>query len=131
MSGETNLTTLLQSMQPAMQAEPYVFASLSAAEAAALPVVPLMLFRETEGVTLIITQADADRVGVAYSERWALIILTVHSSLTAVGFLAAISARLAAAGISLNAVSAYYHDHLFVPWEAREQALAQLAALRS
>lgn len=37
-----------------------------------------------------------------------------HSSLDAIGFLAAITTRLVAAGISMNAVSADYHDHLFV-----------------
>jgi hypothetical protein len=46
-----------------------------------------------------------------------------------VGFLAAITARLAQAGISLNAVSAYYHDHLFVPWENRERAMQILKEL--
>jgi hypothetical protein len=50
----------------------------------------------------------------------------VHSALTAVGFLAAITTRLAEAGISVNAVSAYYHDHLFVPWERREEAMEVL-----
>ena len=40
-----------------------------------------------------------------------LITLTVRSSLEAVGLLAAITARLADAGISVNAVSAFHHDH--------------------
>ena len=44
-----------------------------------------------------------------------MITLDVHSSLESVGFLAAVSARLAAAGIPCNAVSAFHHDHLFVP----------------
>jgi uncharacterized protein len=50
-------------------------------------------------------------------------------ALTAVGFLAAISAAFADAGISLNPVAGYYHDHLFVPWDERERVLAVLAAL--
>jgi uncharacterized protein len=52
--------------------------------------------------------------------------LTVHSSLEAVGFLAAITARLAETGISVNAVSAFYHDHLFVPHDRADEALARL-----
>jgi hypothetical protein len=52
--------------------------------------------------------------------------LTVHSSLEAVGFLAAITARLAETGISVNVVSAFYHDHLFVPHDRADEALARI-----
>jgi len=47
-------------------------------------------------------------------------------TLEAVGFLAAITARLAEAGISVNPVSAFYHDHLFVPHNRADEALARL-----
>ena len=36
------------------------------------------------------------------------------------------SASLAEAGISVNAVSAFYHDHLFVPEHRADEALALL-----
>ena len=52
-----------------------------------------------------------------------MITLSVHSSLDAVGFLAAITNKLAAAAISFNPVSAYYHDHLFIPANRAEQAM--------
>ncbi len=52
--------------------------------------------------------------------------MTVHSSLEAVGFLAALTTRLAAAGISVNPVSAFYHDHLFVPENRAEEAVRLL-----
>ena len=55
-----------------------------------------------------------------------VITLTVHSDLHAVGLLAAIATRLAAHGISLNVVSAYFHDHLFVPVERAQEALEVL-----
>lgn len=55
-----------------------------------------------------------------------LITLTVHSALDAVGFLAAVTARLAETGISVNAVSAFHHDHLFVPADRAEDAMAVL-----
>ena len=57
---------------------------------------------------------------------WALITLTIHSDLNAVGFLAAITKKLAESNISVNAVSAYYHDHLFVPFEKSKQTMKLL-----
>lgn len=58
-----------------------------------------------------------------------MITLTVHSSLEAVGFLAAVTGRLTEAGISVNAVSAFYHDHLFVPEHRAGEALHHLQNL--
>jgi len=58
--------------------------------------------------------------------EWARISLGVHSSLEAVGLTAILSARLAEAGISANIVAALHHDHIFVPWDRRDEALAAL-----
>ncbi|WP_348526206.1 ACT domain-containing protein, partial [Mesorhizobium sp.] len=44
-------------------------------------------------------------------------------------FLAAITAKLAAADMGVNPVSAFYHDHLFVPADRAEEALAILGQL--
>jgi hypothetical protein len=77
---------------------------------------------------------DHDLAGaevVADRLLWAQITLGVESSLDAVGMMAAVSAALAARGISCNPVSAFLHDHVFVPWDRREDALAALAHLSS
>jgi hypothetical protein len=58
-----------------------------------------------------------------------MVTLNIHSSLEAVGFLAAITTRLAAAGMGVNPVSAFYHDHLFVPADRAEEALDLLRQL--
>jgi hypothetical protein len=58
-----------------------------------------------------------------------MVTLTVHSALDAVGFLAAITTRLAAAGISVNAVSAFFHDHLFVPAGRAEETVEILCRM--
>ena len=129
MSGETNLQTLIASMQPILHETPYVFCSVDRETFRQLRVEPTGTFQEAEGVTLILIQTQANELGLAYELLWACITLSVHSSLAAVGFLAAVTNQLARAGISTNPVSAYYHDHLFVPWESRLHALDELIKL--
>ena len=89
-----------------------------------------MIFREREGETLILLEDEA-RAGRTWNPlfRSRMITLNIHSSLDAVGFLAAITARLAAAGMGVNPVSAYFHDHLFVPADRAGEAMAILEAL--
>ncbi|WP_375768969.1 ACT domain-containing protein [Archangium gephyra] len=129
MSGETNLGVLLRSMRPVLREGEFVFLTTrqSLREAAALE--PLGLFHEEEGLTLILPREKADAAGLPYSAVFRMLTLSVHSSLEAVGFLAAITARLAARGISVNPVSAYFHDHLFVPSARAEESLALLVEL--
>lgn len=56
-----------------------------------------------------------------------MITLSIHSSLDAVGFIAAVAGKLAQHGISVNPISAYYHDDLFVPSETADRAMKVLA----
>lgn len=115
MSGETDLARLLAGLAPALDEVEYVFETVREAP-------PLgdafALIREDEGVTII-------RPGPG----WARIALNVHSSLAAVGLTAAVSQALTAEGIPANIVAAAYHDHLFVPWDRRADALAILHRL--
>ena len=129
MSGETELKILLMNMQPHLHESPYVFCSVDTETYEQLPFEPLGLFCEAEGVSLIVSEEQAREFDLAYDSIWACITLRVHSSLTAVGFLAAVTGKLAEAGISVNPVSAYYHDHLFIPWERRRQAMEVLLEL--
>ncbi len=129
MSAERDLPKLLRTMRPALSAGRFVFVSMPRGEAAPAGVRPLMAFHEEEGLTLIIAEDDARRAGLRPALGCRKITLEVHSSLEAVGFLAAVTARLAAAGIAVNAVSAYYHDHLFVPADRADDALRELQEL--
>jgi len=122
MPGERDLNTLLQTMRPEMGEGVFVFCSISDKEIPSA-VRPVHIFREREGTTLVVRREEAEHVGLSYHFASRLITLTVHSSLEAVGFLAAITGRLAEAGISVNAVSAFYHDHLFVPEQRADEAL--------
>ncbi|RME76244.1 MAG: ACT domain-containing protein, partial [Chloroflexi bacterium] len=120
---------LLATMRPILHDGAYVFCVVNQETYEKLPFTPLCTFREREGITVIVTQRQAEVYGLPFDAIWAYIELAVHSSLSAVGFIAIISSRLAQAGISLNVISAYYHDHLFVPWESREQAVDILQKL--
>lgn len=94
-----------------------------------LSFIPLGTFHERKGITVIATRQQADANGLRFDMSWACITLEVRLSLSAVGFLTAVTASLALAGISVNPVSAFYHDHLFVPYGKKEQALEVLMAL--
>ena len=123
MSGGRDLAALLRDMKPEMHNGIFVFCTIAANEKLPATVTPVLTFREAEGTTLVIPREEAERVGLPHQFPSRLITLTVHSSLQAVGFLAAITARLAEAGISVNAVSAFYHDHLFVQEHRADEAL--------
>lgn len=129
MTGETDLRTLLASMRPQLLPGTYVFATLAPGVRQPRGLDPVMMFREREGVTLIVTEEDARAAALTASFRCRMVTLNIHSSLEAVGFLAAITTRLAAAGMGVNPVSAFYHDHLFVPAERADEALELLRKL--
>jgi uncharacterized protein len=126
MPGENNLRTLLQHMKPEMQDGIFVFCSLPDGNDIPAALAPVLIFREREGTALIVRREEAERAKLPYQFASRMITLSVHSSLEAVGFLAAITARLADVGISVNAVSAFHHDHLFVPEHRADDALRLL-----
>jgi uncharacterized protein len=121
--GETDLQRLLAGLSPELAAHPRAIRTQPASAAA--PANTIMSFRETEGMTVIVPVAEND----GDETLWAQITLRIHSSLEAVGMMAAIAAALAASDIPCNAVSAYYHDHIFVPWARRNDAVDALHEL--
>ncbi|MEM7768950.1 MAG: ACT domain-containing protein [Cyanobacteria bacterium P01_E01_bin.6] len=131
MPGELDLATLLSSMTPMLRNGEFVFCTVPPAQVMQLQLDPICQFLEDEGVTLIVSREDADRCGLPYDYVARMVTLSVHSSLSAVGFLAAIATHLANAGISVNPVSAYYHDHLFIPSDRAEDTMAILNRLSS
>jgi hypothetical protein len=128
-AGETDLAILLRGMAPELSAEAYVFATLPPGRKVPSELDPLMLYREAEGLTLLVEAEAARRAGLDAGTAHRRISLTIHSSLEAVGLIAAVAAALAASGIPVNPVSAYHHDHLFVPAERAEAAMEVLAGL--
>ncbi|RLJ59047.1 hypothetical protein BCF46_1189 [Litoreibacter meonggei] len=120
MAGETDLDALLQTLKPALVDGVFVFATVDAVPDG---LVPRMVFREAEGVTLILLREEAETLGLPYEFPSRMITLDVHSSLEAVGFMARISTALAAKNMGVNPVAGFYHDHLFVPENRADDAM--------
>ncbi len=128
MTGETNLKTLLQSLNPILHEGKYVFCSLEDITNID-PADLIMTFRETEGTTIIIRKEKADSLNLEYSFTAAWITLNLFSSLEAVGMTAAFSTELSKEGISCNVVAGFYHDHIFVKLDEAEKAIEILQKL--
>ncbi|MAK63478.1 MAG: hypothetical protein CMF75_01860 [Maricaulis sp.] len=120
---------LLARMAPVLDPHIWVYACLPPGQACPSGLSPLMTCRETEGLTLVLTEDEARSVGLAARFPCRLITLTVPSDLEAVGFIAAIAPALADQGISCNVVAGFHHDHLLVPAERAQDAMAALDAL--
>lgn len=130
MSGITDLDRLLAEMRPELRGGTFVYSTVPHAEAEQYHHLrPLGTFAEAEGLTLILPEATAAAHGLAASAPLRMITLTVHSSLAAVGLTAAVATALTREGISANVVAAFHHDHVFVPADAADRALAALLAL--
>jgi uncharacterized protein len=118
-----DLVSLLANLRPKLHVDEYVFCvvgmDLSDIEYVAVVV-------EAEGTTVVLRQREADRLGLSYDYRAAMITLNVTSQLESVGLTAAVSKVLAQAGISCNVMAGYFHDHLFVAFDKGEEALALL-----
>jgi hypothetical protein len=114
----SELSAMLAGMAPVLDDRAWFFEQVTDVP----PADAFALIREEEGVTAI---RPGERAGLPFAR----ITLTVHSALEGVGLTAAVATALAAAGIACNIVAGYYHDHLFVPWEHRAEALAVLRRL--
>jgi hypothetical protein len=131
MTGISDLNNLVRSMKPKLIRNGLVFCTISEKTYNELNNIPILMFKESEGITLILPKEIALEKSLCHEDEktWAMISLTVHSSLEAIGFLAIITKHLADNYISVNVVSAYFHDHLFVLSEDVEKALNLLKDL--
>ena len=124
MVGEVDLDRLLALLQPVLQPGEFVFCSISPRPYSELDKLqPLACYHEAEGFSVVLKKDIAQQHGIKHTSAWRCITLSVHSSLDAVGFTAAVARKLAANGIPANVIAAFYHDHVFVPEELADQAL--------
>lgn len=122
-NGEKDLNKLLKSMNPILDSREFVFCTLQKNELEKINFSPICQFQEKEGITFILEKSEAERNNLKFIYPCKMITLAVHSNLNAVGFLAVVTAKLSDNQISVNVISAFYHDHLFVPVEKAEQAV--------
>ena len=113
MAGESDLHELLKTMQPVLNEGGYVFCLFENLATVDVQQV-LFLFKEAEGITVIVKKEYADEGKFPYEYVFSWITLNVFSSLEATGLTAAFSAALSTAKISCNVVASYNHDHIFV-----------------
>jgi hypothetical protein len=115
----------LRSLNPQLNEGKYVFSSVL--DIHKIPrTVSIMEFQEEEGTTVILSQEDADRLGLEYNYVAAWITLKANTALDAVGITATFARLLADHEISCNVVAGFHHDHIFVPYVDRLRAIQLL-----
>jgi hypothetical protein len=141
MVGERQLARLLEQMTPNLDAELFVFCTIAPQKLKQYEIqqpsvltdiqqAAIAVFREAEGLSLILPQAIAQAYELPTTYPCRRITLAIHSSLDAVGFLATVTSQLAKHDISVNPVSAYFHDHLFVPPDRTDEAMTVLIQMQ-
>ncbi|MDR0455000.1 MAG: ACT domain-containing protein [Deferribacteraceae bacterium] len=100
-----------------------VYVYLSVPDTDMVPDGYIFIFREAEGVTVVIEEGAAVKSGFECRFRSKWITLGTQTDLSGLGITAAFSKALSDAGISCNTVAAVWHDHIFVPAEYAEEAL--------
>lgn len=128
MTGETNLSKLLQGMTPKLNAGEYVFSTIKDIHAINREDT-LFEFKELEGVTIVMERKKADELHLSYDYVASWITLMIHSSLEAVGLTAVFSKELAKNHISCNVIAGYYHDHIFVDKKDANKVIQILSLL--
>jgi hypothetical protein len=127
MNATSDLDEMLRTMRPVLREGEYVYAVIDGPVPDDLQIEALV--REPEGTTVVVRREIADAAGLSYDfvARW--IMLTLVSSLSAVGLTAAFSTALGDAAISCNVLAGHHHDHILVPAADADSALGVLHAL--
>jgi hypothetical protein len=133
---ESDLNALLKGMKPSLSETEYYYGTFDEGtlmELSGYLDYIIGIFKEEEGLTVIFSGEAKDEISQLTDKKiegpFALITLAINSDLMAVGFLAKITEALAKEKISVNAVSAYHHDHLLVPFGRKGDAIKALERL--
>lgn len=123
--GEIDLDTMLASLDVERRPGVFTFVAVEVPTPGLLAAAHGMV-KEGTLTTLVLPVQSARRAGLPVVVELAWLSLTVQSSLEAVGLTAAFSAMLGDEGISCNVLAGYHHDHLLVPVERADDAIAAL-----
>ena len=126
MSGETDLDKMLATLDVERRPGRCAFVS---GDHPGLRAAAVAMIEEAEGMTLVVPVDAARAAGIDIEFEAAWLTLTVFSALEAVGLTAAFSAALGAVEIPCNVLAGYHHDHLLVPVDRADDAIAALRAL--
>jgi hypothetical protein len=128
MAGSTNLKNVFSSMKIVCDEIRYGFTSvedMSEIDASGI----LGSFNEDEGVTVFASAEYFNSKDIDYEGDFAKLTVNVHTSLELVGLTAALADVLTKRSISANVVAAFYHDHIFVQFDKKEEAIAAIESL--
>ena len=132
MPGQTDLKKILESIDPYLVDESFIFMTTDQSLSSISNTLnPIASFKENEGLSIVITQATADKNAITYDSVFSCISLGVHSSLESYGLISTISRELTQNNISTNIFSGYYHDHIFVQSGKADKALEIISKIGS
>jgi len=130
MSGQTNLSQVLRSLQISCDNVEYGFTTINDQT---LPTDDQILgtFKETEGLTVIAITDYLQAKGMQFEGSYAKLTIEVRTSLELVGLTAVLASKLAENKISANVVAGYFHDHIFVQFGLRQKAIEAIESLKA
>lgn len=125
MSGQKDLSKVLHLMRILCDEIEYGFATVSADHNVNHQEV-IGLFKESEGLTIIATTKYFAANKISFEGPYAKLTIDLHTSLELLGLTAELTTRLSSRGMAANVVAAYFHDHIFVQYDLRQQAMEAL-----
>lgn len=130
MSAITDLKQTLKSIKVVCDDVQYGFTSIEDETQISREEV-LATFHENGKLALIAPKAYLDNKRIENEGPYAKLTIDLHTSLELVGLTAVVATKLAENGISANVVAAFYHDHVFVPYDLRQKATKLLESLKN
>ena len=123
---------MISGMTPVLQPSIFVFITTQDRDLIeALFSDAVSIFREDEGVSMLIPIELAKKSRLKVDQLMRCITLNVYSSLEGVGLTAVVSSALGDNGISCNMVAAFHHDHVFLPSGQCDLAMEVLTSLQN